>query len=209
MAVLGSLKRINVLGKVIVGFGGREGVDSKVMLFLPGTGIHYTMKMGTFTNLPYSIPIDVHKTWEGPQKRYQPIARGQFNLQPLIETIAPGLKPSVEKVDLKSSEWRSREVMPLDGLVRSTFGKRELNITESWSEQFTTGTVSEVSPSSYVMAVTGQDSGGFIVRAGDQSMYFRMPAMESLEQKLEDSLEWTQMADLEDGLEDLLDEREY
>ena len=39
---LGPLKRINVLGKAIIGFGGREGVDSKVMLFLPGSGVHYT-----------------------------------------------------------------------------------------------------------------------------------------------------------------------
>lgn len=210
MTGLGSLKRINVLGKAIVGFGGREGVDSKVMFFLPGTGTHYTMKIGTFANLPSSIPIDVHKTWEGPQKRYQPIARGQFNLQPLIETVAPGMKPSVERVDLGSSEWRSREVLSLDNLVNSAFGKRELNITESWAEQFTTGTVSEIGQSSLMMALTGSHGpGGFLINAGDQSVYFRMPAMEALDQKLEESLEWTQMADLEDNFDDLLDAKGY
>jgi hypothetical protein len=208
---LGPWKRINVLGKAIIGFGGHEGIDSKVMLFFPGTGVHYTMKMLTSSgNLTTSIPIDIHKTWEGQQKRYLPLARGSFNVQPLVKAIVPGLRPSIETIDLSGPEWREREVLPLDNLVESAFGKRELNITETWVEQFTTGTVSEVGQSSTIMAVTGsQNSGGFIINAGDKATYFKMPAMDALDQKLKDSLELTPMAGLEDELDDLLDEREY
>ena len=208
---LGPLKRINVLGKAIIGFGGREGVDSKVMLFLPGSGVHYTMKMLTSSaNLATSIPIDIHKTWEGPEKRYLTLARGRFNVQPLVKAIAPDFRPSITTVDLGAPEWRGREVLPLDNLVGTTFGKRVLNITESWAEHFTTSTVSEIGQSSTMMAVTdSQSTGGFLINTGSKAVYFKMPAMEALEQKLQESLELTPLADLEDEFDDLLDEQEY
>ena len=56
------------------------------------------------------------------------------------------------------------------------------------------------------MAVTSsQGSGGFLIHSADQSMYFRMPAMEALERSFEESLEWTHMANLEDVFDSLID----
>lgn len=60
------------------------------------------------------------------------------------------------------------------------------------------------------MAVTGsQDRGGFLITAGGEGMYFKMPAMEALERKLQESLELTPLVDLEDEFDGLLGDKEY
>lgn len=135
------------------------------------------------------------------------MARGTFDALSLAQAIAPGLRPKVDRVDLASPEWREREVLPLDKLINSIIGKGELKITATWVQDFNPMTVAEVNHTTgMIYAITNsQDEGGFLFKAGTEAYHFRMPALETFEQRLEEMLDFTPLVPLEEEFDEQLD----
>lgn len=138
MGFMGPWKRIRILDEMVVAFGGRPGVDTKVMFKPLRENYHITMKMthGPDWLSPGVIPIDVHKTYEGLKKEYEPLGRGSFNMAQLANQMMQRAKPEIAEVDLNAPPWRQKEVVTFDERLMRLFVGRELNITLDWINQF-------------------------------------------------------------------------
>jgi hypothetical protein len=196
-----------------VRFGGREGRDVKMMLFPQAAKqYHYTLMMFTRPeDLSLGkIPIDLHKTWDGPPPtHHQSLAEGTFEMQPLIQTITQSGIPSVESIDLSSQRWRKREGIGLDRLLLTTLQTKTLSITPDWADLFTSKPISNLGSNTLLTAVAADEEGnegGMVIQAENHAYFVRIPVLEmldKLEGDMEESLSMIYLADLEDEFDNI------
>lgn len=77
----GPFRRIRILDDFLVVFGGKPGLDTKIILKPLSEDYHYTLSLRHESDWfsQSRIPIDFHRTYEGKEKEYEPIGRGSFD----------------------------------------------------------------------------------------------------------------------------------
>ncbi|GEM_PF-7119983 len=187
--------------------GGVTGLNEKIMIFLPGKDFYYTIMIYAD---PYNLesrilPFNVHKTFptRPEPERYQVLAKGTLNLQPLIDTVSGLERPSLRIVDLSSQDLRQEEVVPL-GQLANVFGQRDLVITPEWAEKLAPIPVSslEGEPFAAGLSINKGINSGLFLRTSSESYQLRFPDIHTLEERMEESMLESMQVNFLDDLEE-------
>jgi len=208
MGYFGPWQRIRVLDEVLIINAGRPGFDTKLIIKPLGTDYHITMSMRHGSDLfsQPTIPIDVHKTYEGTKKEYEPLGRGSFNMQRLARQMMQRAKPEIAEVDLNAPTWRRREVVTFDEHVVGLFAQKELNVTLEWLEKFAPVPASQLGSNEFGIGMAPDgESPGFLVKGGPKSYSIGVPGLKGLEDIMSENMEFETLGD---GFEDEEDDEE-
>lgn len=198
MSVFGQFRRIRFLDEVLIIFAGRPGFDTKIIVKPLAKDYHYTISMrhGPDWFSQPRIPIDMHKTFEGARKEYEPMGRGSFDMKMLAGSLLQNARLEVREVDTKAREWRNREVMTIDERFLELLRTRELKVTADFAERFSPVPVSKLRTSEFgIGMMTDNEVPGMLVKAANRAYALGLPGIKGFEERVEEAMEFESFFD--------------